>query len=52
MAGDQDPDTLHLGIFANDDLVGIVSLMKASIPSVGNGILATFYIRLDLLDLK
>ena len=34
MAGDQDPDTLHLGIFANDDLVGIVSLMKASMPFV------------------
>ena len=33
MAGDEDPDTLHLGIFVNNDLAGIVSLMRASMPS-------------------
>ena len=33
MAGDEDSDTLHLGIFAEGELAGIVSLMKASNPS-------------------
>ena len=32
MAGDEEPDTLHLGIFFSGELVGIVSLMRASIP--------------------
>ena len=32
MAGDEEPDTLHLGIFFAGELVGIVSLMRASIP--------------------
>ena len=34
MAGDEDPDTLHLGIFVNNDLAGIVSLMRATMPSL------------------
>lgn len=33
MEGDQDSDTLHLGIFVKDKLAGIVSLMRASIAS-------------------
>lgn len=32
MVGDEEPDTLHLGIFVEGELGGIVSLMKASIP--------------------
>lgn len=32
MMGDEEPDTLHLGIFVEGELGGIVSLMKASIP--------------------
>jgi GNAT superfamily N-acetyltransferase len=33
MAGDEEPDTLHLGIFLSGELAGIVSLMRASLPS-------------------
>ena len=33
MDGDEDSDTLHLGIFVKDKLAGIVSLMRASISS-------------------
>jgi ribosomal protein S18 acetylase RimI-like enzyme len=33
MEGDEEPDTLHLGIFIEGELAGIVSLMKASIPT-------------------
>jgi len=32
MAGDEEPDTLHLGIFLSGELVGIVSLMRGTIP--------------------
>ena len=32
MVGDEEPGTLHLGIFVEGELGGIVSLMKASIP--------------------
>jgi len=33
MAGDDERETLHLGIFYAGELAGIVSLMRASIPS-------------------
>ena len=33
MVGDEEPDTVHLGIFFEGELAGIVSLMKASIPA-------------------
>ena len=33
MLGDEEPDTLHLGIFVKGELAGIVSLMKAVLPS-------------------
>ncbi len=32
MQGDEDDDTLHLGCFDDEELVGIVSLMRASLP--------------------
>jgi GNAT superfamily N-acetyltransferase len=32
MAGDYALDTVHLGIYYQDELAGIVSMMKASIP--------------------
>jgi len=31
MKGDHDPDTLHLGMFLNEDLIGIASFMRASL---------------------
>lgn len=33
MQGDEDDDTLHLGCFDEGELVGIVSLMQASLPA-------------------
>ena len=33
MVGDEEPGTLHLGIFIEGELAGIVSLMKASVPA-------------------
>jgi ribosomal protein S18 acetylase RimI-like enzyme len=37
MGGDEDADTLHLGIFFSGELVGIVSLMRASVPFIKDG---------------
>lgn len=31
MEGDQHPETLHLGLFVNDELVSVASCMKASL---------------------
>jgi GNAT superfamily N-acetyltransferase len=36
-SGDNDPDTLHLGAFDDDRLVGIASLYRAPLPSTING---------------
>ncbi len=33
MNGDEEEDTLHLGLFQEGDLLGIVSLMRSSLPS-------------------
>ena len=32
MKGDDDSETLHLGLYLNDELVSIASFMKASLP--------------------